>query len=332
MRQRQDEAEILTEKINQKKAEVFAYLAKFPITSCDSISEALRVIKEKYLKYYSMQIAREHISVSGNAYPYSPEELKGQIDAFIARFNVSTDSPFDEIRRMLSEYNVQAGAVERMRNQCEDYKARHSLIGKAPTPTEEHAEGDVTALKRITDEITIKRERLQTLVRQHEKTEEDYALRDELTSKQNVLIDKIASYEQELATVQNTISFLKRACDNITDRYLGKTVEGFKKYQREMSGVDGDFSLDTEFSLSKTEGSQTHSESSYSRGTRDLYALAIRLSLIDSLYESELPFIILDDPFIAFDDEKVHKARGVLKKLASNRQIIYLSCSQTRAI
>ena len=41
-----------------------------------------------------------------------------------------------------------------------------------------------------------------------------------------------------------------------------------------------------------------------SRGMRDLYNLAVRFALIDSLYENEEPFVILDDPFIAFDDAK----------------------------
>ncbi len=323
--------EILSEKINDQDRRIFTFLAKFPLINAPTVIDAIRQIKEKYLKYYSMQMAREHIALNKYEFPYSTDELKLQLNAFLARFNVKSDTPFDEIRRALAEYNVQAQTVAKMRTQCEDYKARHALVGKS-APLEAQADGDVTALKKITDEITLRREALQRMLREHENTLNEFTRRDELVTKENVLKNKIEQYERELATVQNTMHYLKCACDNITDRYLGKTIEGFSKYQKQMSGNDGEFSLDTEFSLSKTEGSQTHSESSYSRGTRDLYALAIRLSLIDSLYEGELPFIILDDPFIAFDDEKVQRSVGVLKKLANNRQIIYLTCSQARSI
>ena len=328
---RGDRLEILNEKINEKRAEIFAFLGKFPITSGASIADALKQIKEKYIRYYSLQMAREHIASTGCEYPYSPDELREQIGAFLSNFNISTDEPFSEIRRTLSSYSVQNSTVMNMRERCAEYKARHSLVGKSAL-ADASEEGDVTALKRITDEIAVRRDELQSLLREHELTLSEYARRDELIAKENVLTEKISDYERELNTVQSTMYYLKQACDNITDRYLGKTVDGFKKYQLEMSGNDGEFSLDTEFSLSRTEGSQTHSESSYSRGTRDLYALAIRLSLIDSLYEGELPFIILDDPFIAFDDERVKRAGGVLKKLSSSRQIIYLTCSESRAI
>ena len=328
---REDRLEILNEKINEKKSVIFAFLGKFPLTGSGSIGEALRQIKEKYLKYYSMQMAREHIASTSLDNTTSANQLKEEITVFLSKFNTKTTAPLDEIRRMLSEYQIQSNTVKNMREQCADYKARHSLVGKSE-PTEMNGQADVSTLKRITDEIALKREELQRLLGEHDATLSEFARRDELIARQNLLIEKIEKYEYELSTVQNTILFLKRACDNITDRYLGKTVEGFKKYQKDMSGNDGDFSLDTEFSLSRTEGSQTHPESSYSRGTRDLYALAIRLSLLDSLYEGEAPFIILDDPFIAFDDEKVKRAVSVLKKLSSTRQIIYLTCSEARAI
>ena len=331
-KQRQDKVNALSAKIRENQTVIRAFLAKFPSTSSTPYTDTIKEIKDKYLKYYSMQMAREHIARNDCDSPYTTAELSAQINTFVAKFNVKTSNPLEEIQRALAEYTVQSQTVSKMRLQCEDYKARHSLVGKN-APTEDlSGEGDVTSLKKITDEIALRRENLQALLRKHEATMNEFARRDELTARENILKEQLDAYERELATVQNTMHYLKCACDSITDRYLGKTVEGFKKYQKEISGVDGEFSLDTEFSLSKTEGSQTHPESSYSRGTRDLYALSIRLSLIDSLYEDELPFIILDDPFIAFDDEKVQRAKAVLKKLASKRQIIYLTCAQSRAI
>jgi uncharacterized protein YhaN len=65
--------------------------------------------------------------------------------------------------------------------------------------------------------------------------------------------------------------------------------------------------MDTSFALMRSEGAESKTVDAYSLGTRELYSLAMRLALIDSLYTSETPFIILDDPFAHFDDKNAKK-------------------------
>jgi uncharacterized protein YhaN len=90
--------------------------------------------------------------------------------------------------------------------------------------------------------------------------------------------------------------------------------------------------MDTDFSITKQEGATTKSVEAYSRGTRDLFNLAARLALVDSLYENEKPFIILDDPFTALDDGKIKAALDLLKQFAKERQVIYFTCSKSRSV
>ena len=61
-------------------------------------------------------------------------------------------------------------------------------------------------------------------------------------------------------------------------------------------------------------------------------AMAARLGLVDALYERERPFILLDDPFTAFDDGKTEAALKLLKELSRDRQIIYFTCAKSRSI
>ena len=88
--------------------------------------------------------------------------------------------------------------------------------------------------------------------------------------------------------------------------------------------------MSTDFGVAKFEGASPRSTDAYSRGTRDLYNLAARLALVDSLYEGEHPFVILDDPFTAFDDVKTEAALALLEKLGKEKQIIYFTCSKSR--
>ena len=56
----------------------------------------------------------------------------------------------------------------------------------------------------------------------------------------------------------------------------------------------------------------------------------MRLSLIDSLFEKEKPFIILDDPFVNLDENKIKNATNLLKNLSQEYQIVYFICHESR--
>ena len=115
-------------------------------------------------------------------------------------------------------------------------------------------------------------------------------------------------------------------------RYLKKTMDSFVRYVSFIADENGEYGMDTSFVLSKREGGQTKTKDSYSKGTRELYDFALRLSLSDALYDSELPPLILDDPFAYFDDGKLSKAKKLLSSIAKERQIIYFVPVKERAI
>ena len=124
---------------------------------------------------------------------------------------------------------------------------------------------------------------------------------------------------------------LERAKEQLCARYLDRVRRGFDKYTREMDGA-GVFTVDTSFAITKTDFGKSRPQDAYSRGTRDLYSLAIRLAITDAIFEGELPPIILDDPFAHFDDKKTTAALKLLKKLAATKQIIYFTCTKARCV
>ena len=118
----------------------------------------------------------------------------------------------------------------------------------------------------------------------------------------------------------------------MTSKYLGKTRTALLGYLSELSGESDGFEIDTSFEVKKIERGETRTLDSYSKGTRELYNLAAKMALCDSLYENELPFLIFDDPFASFDDTKVAEGLALLGKISQSRQVIYLTCSSSRAI
>ncbi len=63
-----------------------------------------------------------------------------------------------------------------------------------------------------------------------------------------------------------------------------------------------------------------------SRGTVDQLFLAARLALVRIISEEKHPIIILDDPFITFDEQRRGNALDVIKRLADRYQIFLLTC------
>jgi chromosome segregation protein len=62
-----------------------------------------------------------------------------------------------------------------------------------------------------------------------------------------------------------------------------------------------------------------------SQGTRDQVALALRLAVLDRIAD-EVPLpLVLDDPFLHWDDERVRHARAMLEALAAERQVVLLT-------
>jgi DNA repair exonuclease SbcCD ATPase subunit len=67
-------------------------------------------------------------------------------------------------------------------------------------------------------------------------------------------------------------------------------------------------------------------ESHLSRGTIDQLYLAARLALVRIISEEKNPVIILDDPFVTFDNDRRRNALKVLKRFAERYQIFLLTC------
>jgi uncharacterized protein YhaN len=67
--------------------------------------------------------------------------------------------------------------------------------------------------------------------------------------------------------------------------------------------------------------------SQLSKGTIDQIYLAARIGLVRLVTQGMRPPLILDDPFVTFDDHRAARAALLLRELASDFQVIYLACS-----
>jgi uncharacterized protein YhaN len=64
-----------------------------------------------------------------------------------------------------------------------------------------------------------------------------------------------------------------------------------------------------------------------SQGTLDLVFLAARLGLVRLVTGDRRPPLVFDDPFVTLDDDRARRALELLREIARDFQVIYLTTS-----
>lgn len=256
------------------------------------------------------------------------KELQRKYTDFLERFSTAESTTLDLIKGKLLEYEMLERELKEREGQIKDFGERYEIrdLGGKNSDTDRSLEDLDEDCRRIRSEITL-------LDRECREEAEEIATLDELEGKRGELEEALREAEEYHSTIMLTKKHLGDAKDRLTARYLGRTRAAFNEYIKAIGNECGDdFVMDTSFGIKRSEGASSMPTEAYSLGTRDLYSLAARLALVDALYENELPFIILDDPFVHLDDEKTEAALKLLRQISEKKQIIYLTCSASRSL
>lgn len=319
-----------TREICDRLARLVAY---FPEKGGMDIAAAAEGIIAEYDRYTELAVAERYKAGERNALVEKSAMLKGEVDRFLLKYETKTNDPFGELRRALTEYNRLTADIVAKRDEMAKLESLHKM-GEG---SQQMAKAELASLdkKREENEMLIANLEREYALTERAYSSEIYELdgREELMMRKDELEELLKKHIDRYDTVVLTKKYLTIAKDNMTSKYLGKTKAGFIGYTERISGITGEsFEMDTDFGVTKQEGATTRATDAYSRGTRDLFNLAARLGLVDALYERERPFIILDDPFTAFDDKKTEAALKLLKELSRDKQIIYFTCARSRSI
>ncbi len=255
--------------------------------------------------------------------------LTEEYETFLRRFSLSGEDSFDELIMRVTSYKALMSLYDKLSTECERYKKEHKIPeNPSCNPEKQFTIEDSEA---IDSEIKTLRSKKFTVEARLSTLYEELSREDELNEKRLELYDRLQSAKNSHKAILKAAEHLSGAKASLTAKYLGKMRASFNAYTDSIAKEDGSsFAIDTNFSLSKTENGLTNKIEGYSLGTRELYALISRFSLIDALYKDNEPFIILDDPFCHFDDKKCESALKATKKIAEKKQIIYLTCADSR--
>jgi DNA repair exonuclease SbcCD ATPase subunit len=254
---------------------------------------------------------------------------------------------------LLAAEQEHVGRIDRLTAQLE------GLVGKEPVETlpglrdtaaleVEQKSGALEALGPIAREPRA-RERLEVEVRDLEAAV-DRARDDEANARarvetNNVDAEAVAGHAERLAAWREELDALQRRA-RVYERTLHEiekaeqaTMKSATRYlERKMVAdiervTDGryrrvavdDKTLDIK--LYAPERGDWVDVTSLSQGTLDLVYLVARIGLVRLVTGDRRPPLILDDPFVTFDDARATRALGLLRDVAHDFQVIYLTTS-----
>jgi DNA repair exonuclease SbcCD ATPase subunit len=224
-------------------------------------------------------------------------------------------------------------AILRDQAAAEAERARHALagmgeVGADPERARLAAQEAVRATQRRRDQARDERGEARGRVDSNPVDAEQVA----------ALAEAVLDAEERLAALERRVKLYQATLDAIGDAERA-TMKKAARYLEDRMGrdlasiTDGRYArirvdeAALAFSVWSAEKEAWVGIRDLSRGTVDQLYLAARLGLVRQVTQERTPPLIFDDPFVTFDDVRARRAVELLRQLAQDHQVLYLTTS-----
>ena len=211
----------------------------------------------------------------------------------------------------------------------EDVRERDALrsVVKAPQTDTQKAENELNEINKALADAD---KQLNELAMQAGRLTEErkgltfdsVAIEDELLT----VAEERAEAEFEFLVADTVSQLLAEAKDNLSSSYLPKLCARCSELLSQITDSNYAVVVDRSFNVKIREQGQTRDMSEFSRGIREITLLCFRVALSELLYDGAIPFIIIDDAFVNFDERNFARATNLLKQLSTHAQVVYFTC------
>ena len=139
-----------------------------------------------------------------------------------------------------------------------------------------------------------------------------------------VLRRRVRVYEATLAAIDEAERGTMKQATRFLEQYVANDIARVTGGRYSRVQID-DRSL--EIDVWAPERDDWVAASRLSKGTIDQIYLVARMGLVRLVTQGRKPPLILDDPFVTFDDQRAARAALLLRELSADFQVLYLACS-----
>ena len=233
------------------------------------------------------------------------KELFGKAKQEIQQFKQDNATVLDcdfEDKMTGVEYNVTPRSLSQIRAEEEQYNYKQQQLVEEKSQL-------LRQLERISQQLECEQEKQAQL--EHARLE-------------------LQELEERYDILDKTVTYLEKAKERFSLRYLEKIRTHFQEYMEVLNeGISMESVLDTKLKLKVTQVGTKKDVDCFSAGYKDLMYLCMRFALVDSLCD-EGGFLVLDDPFVNLDKDKIEQGLTFLEKLSKKYQILYFTCHESR--
>ncbi len=291
-----------------------------------SFHENFDLLKTNYQLYINYSSDYENHLIQTKRLKSDIEKNKSDIIEILNKYSISINKnhvdTYKEIEKDLKALKTLDEKIESISKQASTYKEKYAL-DKEIELIEDYGIENLKELQAklvlLDDEISIEERDVETLIDKENSLEME---------KEN-----LKNYTKIYDNLTLTIEKLKQAEDNLRQKYVFPIKEKFEKYAQLIESTLGEkMFMDKNYSIKFERNGEMRSYKHLSLGQLSICSLCLRLSLIDNMFNSNLPFIIMDDPFSDLDKTHFERVKGVVNKLSEKFQIIYLTCHESRKL
>ena len=323
-------------RIDALTREIHAILARYRLTDSEqTLLQAIRALRERASQYERVQEHAERLEAERQEMARQTQADTDELAVFFAKYRLSGQADeqlLEQAEQDAHAFDAAGTASKEAKTRLADFLRENAELSEAASQEESL---DMAALQEKETQAQLELAAQEDALRQLRQKRD--ALRHE--------VEKIPALEDELAELGETRSALQKQCeladltmdyltrakDTLANSYVGRVEQGFVRYADALLGEKiGHVMLDRELHLFIDEQGAARDAASFSAGTVDGVMLCMRLALVDALFRKEQPFLLLDDPFVNLDDEATCRALSMLRELAKQRQVVYLTCNTAR--
>lgn len=225
----------------------------------------------------------------------------------------------------INSINSSKKKLEEVKQDALKYKEEKNLVDGEEISTDEQLD--------YSDEIDSLNREIVKLDQEIDTDERDIDSLEEKKQTLNEFELKIKENEHRFEILAKLEEELRKSQKSLDDKYVAPIMEKFEYYSDLLGDLlDEKIVMGRDFDIKLDVRGQLKSAEHLSSGQRSICALCFRLALLDNIYNGDVPFIIMDDPFINLDKENLVATAKMLKELSKGKQIVYFSCHESRKI
>ena len=147
----------------------------------------------------------------------------------------------------------------------------------------------------------------------------------ELQEKLEETQEQLSNAKHRFDIASKVSDLLDRANENLATSYLPDLCTQTAQLLSAVTGETYQLEMDQNFAIKVVVNGASRHLDDFSRGIREITLLCFRLAISRLLFGGEIPFLIIDDAFVNFDEPNFLRATSLIKGLVGT-QVIYFTC------